>query len=517
MTFTYAHAIILMSALGAVLGHANPIIHFPILVMLLPVGLCLLAWDAKRGRQAFWRGYWTGVLTYWGCLYWTALPVHDFGSFSWFLAVPCPILVGLWGGVYLAVFCWCAHHARKRLSWPLAAVFLGASWAVLEAVVGMPLFEFPWLLISAAFAPWPFAIQAADLVGAHGLSMILATAAVMMTYPLSGKQARFQALATAMVIFLALSGYGTWKLQVPLNDPLTASVSLVQGNFDQSEKWDPQVQNATVERYTQATLEDAAMYGPDLVVWPETAMPFFFQEENDLSNRVRATAKESGTPLLFGSPGVEFGPDSEPLLYNRAYLLDDQGQEIGRYAKQHLVPFGEYQPLRGLLPIIDKLVEGLGDFQSGTNSGPVTSGNLALGVLICYESIFTDLAQARVKNGANLLVNMSNDAWFGYSSAPWQLLQLSVLRAVEQDRYLVRATNTGISAFIDPRGRILDESGLFVAQTMHQTVGLRSGKTVFHRIQPLMLPSIAGLAIILGLWTLFKGRRNNRRRDNKQP
>ncbi len=271
----------------------------------------------------------------------------------------------------------------------------------------------------------------------------------------------------------------------------------------QSQKWDPKFPAETVRRYALQTRKAMAAYSPALVIWPETAMPFFFQEKSALEASVRRVAARGPCLLLFGAPGYLPETGDGYMLFNRAYLLDRQGQTVGFYEKEHLVPFGEYVPMEEYLPFIDKLVQAVGDFYPGVHTAPITAADLSLGVLVCYETIFPELSQKQVAQGANVLVNISNDAWFGRSSAPLQHLHLTLLRAVEQGRWLIRSTNTGVSAIIDARGRIKASSSLFVAQRLDAEVELRSQTTFFHRHYDLVRLSIVGLALLLAFWAAF--------------
>jgi len=303
----------------------------------------------------------------------------------------------------------------------------------------------------------------------------------------------------AGAILLGLLGlWGTWAVDQPVEAEGTTSVLIAQGNIDQSLKWDDNYRLGTINRYAALT-QNGLRQGPaDLVVWPETALPFYFQEPSTLSVNVKQAIREAATPLLTGTPAYTFDATKQTFLqHNRAVLLDGAARTLGRYDKEHLVPFGEYVPLDKLLPFVKKLAQGAGDFVPGLALEPLATGPLKLGVLICYETIFPELANARVAAGANILVNISNDAWFGRSSSPFQHLQMSVLRAVEQRRTLVRCTNTGISAFIGPRGRILQSGGLFVSGSYrHDALPLVTSTTFFHRHR---ISLGTGLAVLLGL------------------
>jgi apolipoprotein N-acyltransferase len=187
----------------------------------------------------------------------------------------------------------------------------------------------------------------------------------------------------------------------------------------------------------------------------------------------------TGAPLYSASSGED---EAERIEYfNGALLIGPGGQQGGQYAKQHLVPFGEYVPLRRYLPFLEPLVVSIGDFTAGTSQAPLSLGAMQLGVLICYESIFPDIARQTVAQGANLLVNLTNDAWYGRSSAPYQSMAMAVFRAVETKRTLIRAANTGISGAVDPLGRIIGETAIFTEAALIVKAPMLTEATVFSR------------------------------------
>jgi apolipoprotein N-acyltransferase len=200
-------------------------------------------------------------------------------------------------------------------------------------------------------------------------------------------------------------------------------------------------------------------------VWPETAVPLFFQDKSRLTERLFELAKEGNTHLLFGSPAYK-RENSNILYYNSAWHLSPAGELLGQYSKHHLVPFGEYVPFQEYLPFVHRLVPSAGDFSKGESIDPLLFDNISSGVLICYEIIFPDIARHQVKNGATILINITNDAWFGYSSAPYQHLFISVFRAIENRRPLIRSANTGISAIVDPAGRVMACGDIFTEEVI---------------------------------------------------
>ncbi len=473
----------LFAAVAAVAGSwfafANPVFRFPGLILLYPACLTLLGLRSPSFGPAFRAGWLTGAAAALGSLYWAAVPVHDFGRLHWVLAAPTPALMALFLGLYPGLFAGLVQAYGKRLSPTAFGLFAGCLWMVLETARGTVFTGFPWLVPAAALSPWPAAVQGAAVVGAYGLSGLLAA---FTAWIVSGRLLSRSTLL-GLLGLAGLAAYGQYALQAPATPEATLSVAVVQGNINQDQKWDPEYQAATVMRYVDLSRKAVAGSKTDLVVWPETAMPFYFQRPDALQARVREFARDHNTALVTGAPAAA-KENGAWTLFNRAYLTAPDGVVTAFYDKEHLVPFGEYVPLSRLLPFMRKLVQGAGDFREGDNKTPLQTGNLALGMLICYEGIFPELAQKRVAEGANLLVNITNDAWFGDTPAPRQHLDATLLRAVEQGRWLVRAANTGISAVIDPKGRILAHGRLFTAESVSSPeVGLVTEMTVFHRIK----------------------------------
>jgi apolipoprotein N-acyltransferase len=258
-------------------------------------------------------------------------------------------------------------------------------------------------------------------------------------------------------------------------------VGLVQANIPQDEKWAEAkaVANLAKLRRMSVSLQETPL---DLIVWPEAAFPWpVSTEATGIDPGVLgfdANAVGALPHLLLGA--LSERPDGE--FYNSALLFDGRGRIVGRYHKAHLVPFGEYVPYRKLLTFAHKLTEPVGNFLEGTSFEPLRMGTARIGVLICYEDVFPEVARKIAAAGAELFVNMTNDAWYGVSSAPWQHLGLSVFRAVENRRSIVRATNTGISAVVAPSGRVLMETGLDEDAIIVAAVGLRRDVTPYTRL-----------------------------------
>jgi apolipoprotein N-acyltransferase len=275
-------------------------------------------------------------------------------------------------------------------------------------------------------------------------------------------------------------------------------IAVVQGNVDQSLKWETSFQLETIDKYLDLSffsLKDS----PELIIWPETATPFYFLHpyENKLSAIVQQGIKYAGAWFLIGSPANVQQKGSE-LYLNSAYLMDPEAKEIGRYDKVHLVPYGEYVPLRKWFPFVDKLVYGIGDFSSGKKGSTLSWKDVKLGVQICFEVIFPGLARASVNNGADILINITNDAWFGRSSAPYQHLSMTIFRAVENRRALVRCANTGISCFIGPSGRIFSPTPLYSDEVLTREVPvMKTEPTIYTRFGDLFAIMCLGASVTL--------------------
>lgn len=488
--------------LGALFGFANPWGQLPLLALLLPAALAAFGLAAPSPWTAFKHAWRIGTVASLACLYWVYWPVMHYGEVNWVLALPVPVILAMAMGCYYGLF-GLAAYAANRLSPVLASLYLGLAWTVMELAQATLLSGFSWLTLASAFVPWPIMVQAASVIGAYGVSGVLATIAFGLVFGLRSRAC----LAVSLGCALALAGFGWQRMDGYAETTPAHTVAVVQGNIDQSIKWDPSYQMGTAEKYVRLSREIAATANPELIVWPETSMPFYFQDDTPLRAPALELARTGKAALVIGSPAYERvdGPGSF-VLFNRAFLLTPGTVVSSWYDKEHLVPFGEYMPLGGILPL-QKLVTGVGDFVPGRNRQALQSGNLALGVLICYEAIFADLAQQRVEQGANLLINISNDAWFGATSAPHQHLQLTALRAIEQGRYIVRSTNTGLSAFIDPLGRVKLAGPQFQEFAAAGQVHPRTELTPFHSLYSWLQLGLVALAAVFAILIFLGGPR----------
>ncbi len=389
---------------------------------------------------------------------------------------------------------------------PLTPILvLPSAWVLLEVVRSWFPAPFPWLLMGSATWKVPLLGSLYALAGVYGVSywIVMVNVLIWTTFRLRKGGRRRIGMLLAIVLLLPLILYPVQKQ----NAGQKLRVGVVQGNFQQDLKWEEGLRDETLRTYLSLT-DRAVQRGAQLVVWPETAVPSFYQAEPELIERLRRFTSGRDIHLIFGSPGYEI-EGREILLYNRVYHLHPDGTEEF-YDKIMLVPFGEYVPLAGLLPFVDRMVPGEGEFARGAWKGPFSTP-VPSGALVCYEVSIPSLARREVRDGSLLLINVTNDAWFGRSWGPYQHLAVSAVRAMENRVPILRAANTGISAVIDRSGRVvrsipLEERGVIVVDI--ETGG---GLTLYTRFGDwIVIPSAAVIVVyFLVLLNLWRSRRWN--------
>jgi apolipoprotein N-acyltransferase len=276
-------------------------------------------------------------------------------------------------------------------------------------------------------------------------------------------------------------------------------VAIVQPSIEQAVKWDPAFQAETLAVYRALTVQ-AARSAPTVVVWPETAIPTLLRRDPVALDQLRKLSEELKTPLLLGT--VDRRTEAAAQRYfNSAFLLSGTGIQAA-YDKIHLVPFGEYIPLSWLIGFVRQWAEFISEFTAGTQLTVFPLGGAPFGVVICYEGVFPELFRGFVARGAGWMVNMTNDAWFGRTSGPWQHLAMLPFRAVEHRVAIARAANTGVSAFIDPDGRIRASLPLFERGVLTARLPLRRAATFYTRAGDLFAYLCLALTGLSGLWAL---------------
>jgi apolipoprotein N-acyltransferase len=319
---------------------------------------------------------------------------------------------------------------------------------------------FPWMPLGNTLVTVLPLAQLASVGGVYLLSVFvgLVNAGFALVAVLGGRPRRL-ALVSTVGLVAVVSLFGGWRLA---DDRLTSAgspvtVGLVQANIRQEDKWNGAKAREIVDRYVSLT-RTAVAEGAEFVLWPESATPFLFDEHPTGQAIVRDLVRSTGVPLLFGSDEREPGPPDR--FYNAAFMLDVGGATAAVYRKMHLVPFGEYVPFKDLLFFVSPLVEAVSDFAPGRYVTMLPVNGHMASTAICYEVTYPGLQREAVRLGSELLTTITNDAWYGESSAPFQHFEMAAMRAIEQGRYLVRAANTGITGIIDPYGRVLARTAL---------------------------------------------------------
>ena len=476
--------IALILTLAVVLGSLMPLAFAPVSIwplgILLPALLIVLADTQRSWRRVFVIG-WLFGLGYFGFgVYWVYNSLHDFGNAA-------PVVAAALAALMIA--CMALFPAMTLASWKFIQRHLGQSsiwllpllWFAFEWLKGWFLTGLPWLSLGYSQINSPLN-GIAPLIGVYGLSTVCMLIAVALIRVVNNREYRYVA------VILLFPGLGMSLQNIDWTEPqLTPlKVTIVQGNIPQEVKWQYDQRQNIFNIYWRETNQN---WDSDLIVWPETAIPGRSENiEQSVLVPMAIAAAEQGSNIL---TGVVVTESENNIFYNSMLLL---GSNQGVYHKRHLVMFGEYYPLRGLLNFMRKFIDiPYSDLSSGMLEQPsMLVKETRLGVSICFEDVFSrDIMLALPE--ANLLVNASNDAWFGDSLAPHQHLEIAQMRALETGRPMVRSTNTGVSAFIDYRGRIIESTEQFKTQSITRDIVGRTGVTPFYYFFKVQ----GGLAILI--------------------
>jgi apolipoprotein N-acyltransferase len=411
-------------------------------------------------RQAILLGWWAGLIYFAGTVYWTSGVLAQFGGLPMPVAALAMLLLAAYLALYPAAVAGVAAACLPALGDRALAV-VPAAWAATELMRGAFFGGFPWVpLGNSQVEVLPIA-QLASVIGVFGLSGCVAAVNVAVAVAfLSSGRTRWVTVAAASIAVAAAGGWGAWRIaRADLLDGAPAlRVGLVQANIAQNDKWDPRQARRIITTY-MAMSRDVVRRGAEYVVWPESSTPAMFEEDAATNETVRALAAELRVPLLFGSDQFERGEN--PRYYNAAFLLGPDGRTQAVYRKIQLVPFGEFFPLQEWLSFVSPLVERAAPFAAGAEVVMLPAGMHRASTAICYEVVYPRLAREAVLAGSELLTTITNDAWYGETSAPFQHFAMAAMRSIEQGRYLARAANTGVSGIIDPYGRVTERSNVF--------------------------------------------------------
>ena len=445
----------------------------------------LIAIEGLKPKNAFILSYLTGIVFFWGLLHWL-IHVTLLGQALLVL------YLGLYFGIFGLIVSKCQKNLTKGTSYSLLStlyplLWIPSLWVMLEWLRGRAFTGFGWGILGYSQYLFLPIVQIADITGVYGISFLIVMVNVTIYKIIREVRLKNYTWLISPILFASLCLcstliYGYIRLaREPTHKRVR--IAVVQGNISQQLKWDPEVTHLILAKYSKLT-RLAAVDGPDLIIWPETSCPGWLGKEPWLMDQLAGLARKINTPILVGSP---FWDSEKTLSFNSAILISRNGKIISRYDKLHLVPFGEYTPRYfNFAARIDERLEG-GRFNPGHRYTQFRVAGARFGVLICFEDIFPELARRFVRDGANLMVNITNDAWFGETGAPYQHAQASALRAVENRIPVVRCANTGLSCFIEPNGRIIsrvmDEEGrdIFITGFLTRDVSLGERPTIYTR------------------------------------
>jgi apolipoprotein N-acyltransferase len=410
---------------------------------------------AKSTRHAFVLG-WAAQTTAWLVMVpWVVRVMSHYGGLPYAAGVAIFIAMSLYLGLYGALFAAIVHRLRLGMAF-LPWLLVPLTWAAIEYARTYLLSGFPWNLVATAIVDYPSLIQIDRFAGPYFVGALVLFPATVAAWWITQRPtgiARVFVVGSLCIVLLVWWGTGlvASKLNARPNasEPMTAA--LLQPNITQQMRWD-ESNVVTIYQRMIAMTEDAARNGAKIVIWPESTVPLSYTETDFFRASIEELSKRHNIDIILGSVATD--PARSTRLWNSAFLVSN-GTTIGHYDKIRLVPFGEYVPLRRVLFFAEKLVRAVGEFEFGTNEHPLV-GKVAYGPAICYEIVYPQITRTQVRNGASVIVTITNDAWYDGTSAPAQHLAQARLRAVEDDRYLLRAATTGISAFVDPTGRMLE-------------------------------------------------------------
>ncbi len=475
-------------------------------VALVPFFLAIEGMPAGRAARA---GFIMGMFYFFGTTYWIYHSMRDYGGMSLLASLVIVIALAAYLSLYTSAFA--ALYAAKIRHTKLPALLVApVLWVSLEYLRSYFLTGFPWSTLG--YSQWNFLriIQIADITGVYGISFLIVAvnAAVadfflirrrtrrMPLYPVSYAVAGYVCLAALLAASFLYGGYRL--AQTRPGHPL--KVTVVQGDINQGHKWDSRYEDHVFDTYKQLTM-GAIDQTPNLIVWPESSLPVVFSNQQPDVKELEAIENTSHIPLLIGAVRQR----SSGNFANSAFLIS-RGRPTYIYDKIHLVPFGEYVPLKKVLFFVNKLSDAIGNFQPGRYYTQGGIGQDRFATLICYEMAFPGLVRKFFVNGGDFMVTITDDAWFGRSTGPYQNWSMAALRAVENRKPVIRAANSGISGFFTSSGQVIKRTGLFERKTLTATIKTDSTLTFYTRFGDLF----AYLSILTALFMLiFSDEKNN--------
>jgi apolipoprotein N-acyltransferase len=473
--------------------------------------LLLVALRGLAPSRALWVGFVAGWLAHAALLHWAYVVTVVYGHAPVVVGLLSPFGMSLYVAPFIAGFAWVAALLARR---GLANPFLvAAAWTTFEWLRSWVLTGFTWGGLGYAWHATSLAREVGSYAGVYGLTFLACVIGVSAI-----SRARFARFAALSASILALASAAAFRLPpIPPKLPILRA-AVLQGNIDQNQKWSPEAFEATLSAYEDLTRR-AAADGAQLIAWPETAVPAPLAVP-ELHDRIAALAREVRTPLIVGAVGVDFDAQGRPSAhYDSAFVFSHEGVLLDRYDKTHLVPFGEYLPLR---PLLGRFIQAIatGSISSDVSEGervraidlPLANGDrVRVGIPICYELIFPDLVRRFAEDGAQLLVGITNDAWYGRTGSPHQFLAMTAMRSAETALPGFRAANTGVSALIDDSGRAYSFTQIFERDLIVGNVQLstRSEPTFYARHGDLFAHVCTVATVLAVLVASQRGRRQS--------
>lgn len=465
---------------GGALALSYPPVPLGFLSTIAWVPMLLLIKDRTK-KEVFRLFFLFGLTATAGTLYWIGNVIAP-GVWHMIL-IGVILLCGYWGLFFGLCGLW--GHFLYRKTGPSALFLLPPFWVLLEYFRALSELSFPWCTIGYTWGHYTALLQMLPVTGVYAYTLLILEISVVLYLLIENGWNRMTRTASVSVlaILILLGAYGARTLQKEEPAADTIRLSMLQPNVDQLVRWDEAFIDSAYIRNREMTLRAYENEKPDLIVWTETSLPMYFLKRKYYRKRVQSLSDSLNTPILLGS--LDYQPADNKYkkfnFYNCAFWVRPGEKDVPWYGKIRLVPFSEYLPFTGLIPILNTVDLGEADFSSGPRPEIFRWGKADFAPSICYEMAYPQFIRQSVKNGANLLINITNDAWFGRTSGPFQHLNIVKYRCIENRIWTARCANSGISAIIDDKGRFLSRTRLMERTILNGTVRLVGKPTKYSR------------------------------------
>jgi apolipoprotein N-acyltransferase len=460
-------------------------------------------------RKCFLKGFIFGFLANSGILWWVSTMLLE--GVSRLLLLSGVILLVFYLSFYWGLIAILIYRLKKisktfaLFSFP----FLWVSFEFLRSLTSQ--IGFPWGTLGYSLSIIPSMIQVASITGISGIGLLILLYNCLFYWSFTHNNWRKILVMLSIPLIIIMLQFFAGKMVMSANDRKGyVKVSLIQANIlpDIKREYSKRERISILKEMSYAAKE----HKPELMVWSETSIPCFYRESSECINKIKDIANQCDVPILAGAPEYIINiKERIRYMYNSAFLISAQGKTIGKYRKVYLVPFGEHLPFDNSFPGLKKIDLGQGEYMPGEEFTVFSLGEFKFSALICFEAIFPRLVRRMVNNGAELLVNITEDAWFGRTAGPYQHAEMAIMRAVENRISICRCGNSGVSMFVDPYGRILKKSKIFERTIVEGKIPLRKGRPFYTRFGDLFAWIVVGISavlIIIAFSPLFKKETN---------